>query len=140
MVAEGWRAVSRAGRWLAARIGLRWSTFERPVAERPLSEWELLVVAAMVDVGGPGAETIRESVPYLVRTGGCGCGCPSFNVRDGRFPPQPHEMERFSTGHTSDGSASLDFYLGPDGRPLCVDIETDGKDLPAPDTLIITRV
>jgi hypothetical protein len=49
-------------------------------------------------------------------------------------------LERFSTGGTPDGSMSLDFYLGPDGRPLCVDVETDGKDLPAPDTLIVARV
>jgi hypothetical protein len=110
------------------------------VTERPLSEWELLVVKAMLDVGGPRDETVRDSVPYLVRTGGCGCGCPSFNVRDRRFPPQPHVLERFSTGGTPDGSMSLDFYLGPDGRPLCVDVETDGKDLPAPDTLIVARV
>jgi len=36
----------------------------------------------------------------------------------------------------------LDFYLGPDGRPLCVDVDTDGKDQrpPPPDTLIVARV
>jgi hypothetical protein len=65
---ESWRAVSRAGRWLATRIRPRWSTFERSVAERPVST--------------------------------------------------------STSGRTA----------------LCVDTDTDGKDLPAPDTPIITRV
>jgi len=111
------------------------------VAERPLTKWEYGIVTALVGVGGPGSQVVRESVPYLVWTGGCGCGCPSFKVRDRRFPQQPHVLERFSTGRTPDGSVGLDFYLGPDGRPLCVDVETDGKGLrPAPDTLIVARV
>jgi hypothetical protein len=118
----------------------RWILQRESAMERPLADWELGVVIALVRVGGLGSGVVRESVPYLVWTGGCGCGCPSFNVRDGRFPRQPHVLERFSSGHTPDGSVGFDLYLWPDGRPLSVDVETDGRDVrPAPDTLVVAR-
>ena len=108
--------------------------------ERPLTDWELGVVTALVGISGPGTDVVRESVPYLVWTGGCGCGCPSFTVRDGRFPRQPHVLEHFSTGRTPDRSVGFDLFLGPDGRPLSVDVETDGRDVhPPPDTLVVAR-
>jgi len=111
------------------------------IAERPLTKWEYGIVTALVGVGGPGSQVVRESVPYLVWTGNCGCGCPSFKVRDRRFPQQPHVLEHFSSGCTPDRSVGFDLYLGPDGRPLCVDVETDGGDVrPRPDTLIVARV
>ena len=32
----------------------------------------------------------------IVVTGGCERGCASFNVRDSRYPPRPHQLGRFA--------------------------------------------
>lgn len=117
---------------------------DRPVAaragERPLTDWERGIVAVLADVGGPGSDVVRESVPHLLRTGGCGCGCPSFNVRDSRFPRQPHVLGIFANGGVPDQSVGFVLYVGGDGRPLGVDVESDGEDVrPSPATVIAER-
>ena len=59
-MAEDRGKVRRASRWMLTRIRLRRSIVKgaRAATERPLTEWELLVVTAMLDVGGPGSEVV----------------------------------------------------------------------------------
>lgn len=79
---------------------------------------------ALLNVDGAGADGARELVPYPVWAGGCGCGCPQFNVRDRRFPPRAHELEHFSTGHARDRSVGVRPVSRADSRPLSVNVET----------------
>lgn len=56
-----------------------------------MTDWERGVLAALLSIDGPpdgpDGRVLRESLPHLVVTGGCDCGCPSFFVRDARQPP-----------------------------------------------------
>lgn len=90
--------------------------------ERPLTSWERLVITRLAAVEHTDAAVVQESLPHLVVTGGCGCGCPSFDVRDRRFPQQPHQLGHFSNGWTPDRLFGFAFYTGPDGRPISVDV------------------
>ncbi len=54
--------------------------------ERPLTDMELSVLQRLTAVKRPGAEAIRESLPYLVDDDECDCGCESFGIRDTRSP------------------------------------------------------
>lgn len=102
--------------------------------DRPLSTWEHDVVVALASIDSAGAELVRESVPHLVVTGGCGCGCASFDVRDIRHPAQPHRLEQFANGIAGDVGFVL--WLGPDGRPMSVDVENQSGELPDPGTIV----
>ena len=104
--------------------------------ERPLTDWERSVLTTLASVSGEGAEVIREALPHLVVTGGCECGCASFNLHDARCPEQPHELSHFSNGWTEGWSFVL--WLGPDGKPKAVDAEPKNGDAPEPDPLTIT--
>jgi hypothetical protein len=95
--------------------------------EREQTLWERELLSALAAVPRPQSETIWASIAYLVWTGGCECGCASFNVRDSRYAPPPHEMFHFSNGWTSDKSIGFAFYLGEVDRPLSVDIFTEPK-------------
>jgi hypothetical protein len=100
--------------------------------ERPPSEWERRVLEALAGIDAPGADAVRESLPHLVVTGGCDCGCASFNVRDTRYPPVPHHLCRFSNGSTFGESVGFVLWLGVDGRPLSVDVDNERGMLPDP--------
>jgi hypothetical protein len=88
--------------------------------ECPLTEWESAVVRRLCSVDVPGLDTAREALDHLVVTGVCECGCGAFNLRDARRPAQPHEFHHVANG----AFASIGFalYLGPDGRPIAVDV------------------
>lgn len=108
--------------------------------DRELSTWERDLLAALASAPGPQRETIRESLPYLVWTGGCGCGCASFNVRDSRYEEPPHELVHYSDGWTPDHSISFAFYLGEGNRPISVDIFTEQEHFdarPDPATIVV---
>ena len=86
---------------------------------------------------------MRESVPHLVVTGGCSCGCPSFNVRDARFPQQPHHLGHYANGWTLDRSFGFALWTGPDNRPISVDVETppewtEADGLPEPPSVLVS--
>jgi hypothetical protein len=107
--------------------------------ERALSEWEQGVVRALASIDDPMSPMsvkVRESLPHLVVTGMCECGCASFNVRDTRYPPQPHELEHFATGRSADGSVGFDLWLGPDGGPISIDVDNEPGVLPDPSTIV----
>lgn len=95
--------------------------------KRPLSTWERDVVTALVSIDGPeGSPTsrmLRESVPHLVVTAVCDCGCPSFFVEDGRRAPPDRETGtfHFSNATTPDGRVGL-FLLVKDDRPWSIDV------------------
>lgn len=105
--------------------------------ERDLSAWERAVVGALARLDRDGGERVRESLPYLVVTGGCECGCASFNVRDHRYPSQPHELAHFSNG-VADASVGFVLWLGPDGRPISVDVENEPGVLPDPSRIVVS--
>lgn len=91
--------------------------------ERPMTAWERALVERLGSVQGDGQELVTDSIPHLVVTGMCGCGCPSFNVRDNRFPPQPHELGHFANGWSAERTFGFMLWVGPDGRPISVDVE-----------------
>jgi hypothetical protein len=108
------------------------------------------VVTALVSVDGPtdGPDPIklRESVPHLVVTGECGCGCPSFFLSDSRVHADASEASSFhySNATTRDGRIGL-FLLVRNDRPSSVDvmlppdIEGDAPEArPSPDGFIVT--
>lgn len=110
--------------------------------ERPLTDWERRLVERPASAPGQEASVVRESLPHLVVTGGCGCGCPSFNVRDIRFPEQPHHLGHYANGWTADSSFGFMLWTGPDGRPISVDVETppewsDGDALPDSSSVLV---
>ena len=80
---------------------------------------------ALASVDRKGVDRVRESIPHLVVTGACGCGCASFNVRDRRYPPVPHMLEHFANGAVADPPVGLVLWTGPDGRPLSVDVDNE---------------
>jgi hypothetical protein len=100
--------------------------------ERPLNDWERRLIERLASVDAWDPELVRESLPHLVVTGECGCGCPSFNVRDRRFPPQEHELGHYSNGWTEDSAFGFSLWVGPDDRPISVDAD-DNRPEPSPD-------
>ena len=108
--------------------------------ERELTQWERDLLSALAAAPGPQSGTIRESIPHLVWTGGCECGCASFNVRDSRYAPPPHELFHYSNGWTPDKSIGFAFYLGDQDRPLSVDVFTEPEHFdarPDPATIVV---
>ena len=77
-----------------------------------MTEWERHVVEALAGVDRPGGKAVHDSLQYLVVTGGCGCGCSSFDVRDTRFPAQPHQLEQFFSGVSTDPSVGFGCISG----------------------------
>ncbi len=114
---------------LAAQTGVA----DHGSMERQLTEWERDVLLALANVEQDGAAMVVESLPHLAVTGGCDCGCASFNVRDTRFPVQPHRLTHFSNGSVP-GVAPVGFVLwtGEDDRPLSVDVDNEPGELPDP--------
>jgi hypothetical protein len=108
--------------------------------ERPLTEWERGVIEALASLDADDGAFVRESLPHLVVTGVCECGCASFNVRDHRHPTQPHQLRHFSNGQSLSGTDSIGFvlWLGPDGRPISVDVDPTEHALPDPSTVIVS--
>jgi hypothetical protein len=107
--------------------------------ERPPTPWEREVLDALASLDAPGAEAVRESVPHVVVTGGCECGCASFNVRDTRYAPQPHHLSHFANGVTVDPAVGFVLWLGPDGRPISVDVDNPPGVLPDPASIEVAR-
>jgi hypothetical protein len=105
--------------------------------ECALSTWERAVVGALASLDRDGGERVRESLPHLIVTGGCDCGCASFNVRDRRYQSQPNQLEHFSNG-VVDASVGLVLWLGPDGRPISVDVENEPGVLPDPSRIAVS--
>jgi hypothetical protein len=106
--------------------------------ERPLTEWEREVVGRLASLDAPGSDVVRESLPHLVVTGMCGCGCASFNVRDCRFPAQPHRLCHFANGSAADLRVGFVLWVGPDGRPISVDVDNEPGTLPDPDSISVS--
>lgn len=100
------------------------------MTERVLSPTEADFLAAVTAVPWPRAAALRESIPYLVVTGGCDCGCASFDVRDTRHSKQAHTLEHWCNAVSADGVAGAAVYLGPAGRLLTVDVVPPAVALP----------
>ncbi len=88
--------------------------------ERSLTAWEKAVLRRLCAVDAPALDVAREALDHLVVTGGCDCGCGSFDVRDVRQPFQPHELDHVVNGVGAGIGFAL--YLGRDRRPKTVDI------------------
>lgn len=101
--------------------------------ERQLTEWERDVLLALANVELDGVAVVVESLPHLVVTGGCDCGYASLNVRDTRFPAQPHRLMHFSNASVSvPVPVGFVLWTGEDGRPLSVDVDNEPGHLPDP--------
>jgi hypothetical protein len=119
--------------------------------ERPLTEWEHGVLSALLSIDdptplGPDGRVLRESLPHLAVTGGCGCGCPSFNLRDVRQPSKQESdgQYHYSDAGTRDGRVFM-FLLVENDRPSSVDvmlppgIDGDSPDArPDPASLVVS--
>jgi hypothetical protein len=109
------------------------------MTERPLTAWEREVMEVLAGVDGDRATVVRESIPHLVWTGGCECGCASFTVRDERYPPQPHQLSHYSNGVSrSEPAVGFCLWTGPDGRPLSVDVDNQPGQLPDTTAIVVT--
>jgi hypothetical protein len=108
-----------------------------PGMERDLAERERAVLTLLASAEKPGAEVVRESLPHLRVTGGCGCGCESFEVRDVRQPEGTESgIEDWSGAVSEDGLTNIVLFVDADGRPTSVDILTPNQGrLPDPQTL-----
>jgi len=108
--------------------------------ERQLTEWERGVIEALASLDADEGAFVRDSLPHLVVTGVCECGCASFNVRDLRHPKQPHDLFHFSNGVSRSGTDPIGFvlWLGPDGRPISVDVDPTERSLPDPSTIAVS--
>lgn len=117
------------------------------VAEASLSDWERRVIEILIDVEVPGApppESLRESLPYLVVTGRCGCGCPSIFVRDVRHARKDDGCFHYSNAVTPDGRFGM-FLLLRDDRPYSLDVQLrlhisadSPEERPDPESLIVS--
>lgn len=118
--------------------------------ERPLTSWEREVLSALVSIDGPGhgpdSAALRESIPHLVVTGECECGCPSFFVRDSRRDEGRSDTGSFhlSNAATPDGRIGM-FLLVRDDRPWSVDVmlppdiaPSSAEARPDPESLLVT--
>jgi len=76
------------------------------------------VVNALVSIGGPsdGPDplTMREAVPPLVVGDECGCGCPSFFMRDSRQAESEGGSFHYSNAVTPDGRIGLALFVKDD--------------------------
>jgi hypothetical protein len=120
------------------------------VPPRPLTTWERSIVTTLVSIDGPpdgpDPAALRESVPHLVVTGMCGCGCPSFFVRDARRGVQPPEGGSFHYSNATTPDRRIGLFLLVEGeRPWSVDVmlppDMDGSSpdaRPDPRTLLVT--
>jgi len=106
--------------------------------DRPLTIREAQVLVALAGLDAPGSAVAREAVPFLVVTGTCGCGCASFFVRNSRQPIQTQEMSHFSNGVTASPLVGFVLWLGPDGRPMSVDVDNESGELPDPASMVVT--
>lgn len=115
-----------------------------------MTDWERNVLAALLSIDGPpdgpDGRLLRDALPHLVVTEECGCGCPSFFVRDARQPLDQDSDGQFhySNGLTPDGSVDL-FLLVRNDRPWSVDVmlppDMDGASpsaRPDPASLVVT--
>ncbi len=107
--------------------------------ERPLTSWERDVVSALLSVEPDGASSavpaLGAAVPHLVVTEICGCGCPSFTVRDSRRPRgATNGVEHFSDARTLDGRVSA-ILLVHDEAPYAVDVMLPPGIAPSPAAL-----
>lgn len=101
--------------------------------ERSLTDWELALVTVLAGVDVPGADVVRECIPELVVTGGCSCGCRSFDVRDARRE-STEPTQAFSSALTPDRSAGYCLFVDDEGRPASVSDLAHGTEIgPAPD-------
>ena len=109
-----------------------------------MTEWEDAVLRALCGVEAPGLDLARASIDHLVVTGVCECGCGSFNVRDLRCEPEPHQLHHVANGACGDVGFAL--FLGPDGRPTSVDVflpderSIDAHGRPDPAAMVVTPV
>jgi hypothetical protein len=103
-----------------------------------MTDWEQAVLHVLTSVAAPGLDVVLESLPYLVVTGGCECGCASFNVRDSRFSIPAHRLRHFSNGRTGDRSVGFALWVGKDGRPISVDVDNEPGVLPDPTTVVVS--
>ena len=126
------RECPRAGDQGRMVVGTERRTGHHVLMERALTPWERAGVDVLASLDCDGSERVRESLQHLVVTGGCECGCASFNVRDRRYPTQPHELEHFSNGMAGDPPVGFVLWLGPDGRPISVDVDNERGVLPDP--------
>lgn len=85
-----------------------------------MTDWEEAVLRELCAIDAPGMDVAREALDHLVVTGGCECGCGSFNLRDARRPLQPHRLNHVANGSCAGIGFAL--FLGPDGRPISVDV------------------
>lgn len=72
--------------------------------------------------GGPDPVALRESIPHLVVTGGCECGCPSFFLRDARQDEDGTiGCFHYANAVTRDGRVGLHLLVKED-TPWSVDV------------------
>jgi hypothetical protein len=104
--------------------------------QRPLRDNELAVLRVLTAVHRPEAETMRESLDYLVVDDECDCGCESLGLRDTRFPEQDHRLQSWVDARSLDGETTMGLLLGADGRLKYLDIYTPNQGrLPSADDL-----
>jgi hypothetical protein len=113
-------------------------TDTQPFDERPLTDWEHAVVETLSDIPSELKPQVRESLPYLVVTGACDCGCASFKVRDSRFEATPHQLFHYSNGVTASG-VGFALFLGPNNRPISIDVDNQPGVLPDPGAIRVSR-
>ena len=96
--------------------------------------------------GGPDVSELRASLPYLLVTGDCECGCPSLFLRDRRQRRDPtgDGCFHFSNAVTPDGAIGV-FLLLKDDRPWSLDVmlppgidPSSAAAHPNPRTLVVT--
>jgi hypothetical protein len=96
--------------------------------DRDLTERERAVLSLLASANYEGAEIVRESLPHLRVTGGCGCGCESYNLRDPRYPEPGHPgIEDWSGAVSEDGLTTVILFVDGDGRPWSVDVMTPNQ-------------
>jgi hypothetical protein len=113
--------------------------------ERPLTEWEWDVLAALTSVDSEFAMAVETARPCLVVTGTpCECGCASFHVRDSREGGRPEGMAHVANGRSrpgcgrwADDQVGLFLLAGSNCR-LSVDIDNEPGRLPDPSTIEVS--
>lgn len=101
-------------------MGLTYGVWQGGPVDRPMTEWEEAVLRRLCTVDASGMDVVREALDHLVVSGGCECGCGSFNLRDARRPRQPHRLNHVANG--SCAAIGFALFLGPDGGPIYVEV------------------